>query len=336
MPSIFELDETLSKTHTFREYCLDEAEELVNQYELGKTIGLTNIKNGVNAFFKHDEQNLCGIATSHNNPAFVAGNIASILHKDLNLIETNYSQTKPVIAINQYKIAGLDNPFYISYLPQVGDEFQEARRELGNNNRQIHFLRQTWIDKQLIQRTATIDVYQSDFKNHLAAQNLNYVNGHDVAHSFDFKIDGNFKAADTKLDPIKAAEFDEQLTTIRKKALLLRKNGHKTAATAADQLYSSLSKGFDAVYFGTMQLEEFQDNCNQAIEEAHSELDKHRGWKDVYANIALFFCTLGLGFVAKGIYNVCNNKPFMFFTKTDSAQILDNYNESVASITPVV
>ena len=54
---------------------------------------------------KHDELQTSAIATYHNNPAFIAGNVAALLNKKLTLAETRHSKA-PTVAIDIYTIEG--------------------------------------------------------------------------------------------------------------------------------------------------------------------------------------------------------------------------------------
>ena len=73
-------------------------------------------------------------------------------------------------------------------------------------------------------------------------------------------------------------------------------------------------------------------DCLDAIKTAHKELDKHRGWTEILGNLAIFIFGFGFGFIAKGFYNMANDKPFLFFTKTSSAEMLDDTEKSVADV----
>jgi hypothetical protein len=337
MPSIFELDGTISITPTIAEYCIDKAKPTEDQYELGKKIGRINRKKSVEHFFIHNDYELCGIATLHNNPAFVAGYIAALLNKELTFIQTIYSKTTPDIAVNEYIVKGLDKPIFICFVPHIGKEYHAALNALRvDKNVQIDFLRKIWIENRLIQRTSVIDLYDNSFKVCEAAQKLLYVNIHKVSGFVSDFIIYNYVYYKIKSAHTNIEEFDNYLTKLFKKAQILESDGSIQASLAADTLYNTLSDQFDNLYYGTLPLEDFQQNCYEAIDTAHEELDIHRGWKELLGNIALFISTLGIGFLAKGIYNVCTNKPFLFFAKTDSAQTLDEGQECLDSMVPCI
>lgn len=94
---------------------------------------------GIEAVLKHNNNDeLTAIATYHNNPAYIAGYISRILGKELVFQETFYS-TQPTTAINVYQVAGIERPFLISYLPDLGDAFQTKMNQLAGKNNQINF-----------------------------------------------------------------------------------------------------------------------------------------------------------------------------------------------------
>ena len=354
---IFDFDETISIEHTFAGHQLNKSlGTQINQYEIGKQDSKKNIKKGIGSIFKHGDMNLTAIATFHNNPDYIAGYVATLLNKELRLVKTVFSPTAPIIAINHYTVEGIDKPFLLSYLPHNNaNEFSKTKAELKNKNKQIEFIRQTWFEEQLITRTTSIDLYEDDPKNYKAANQLHYVNGFQVEAaeepedqkdkvakakaeniSKNFTLIASYKAeSKNKIEPTQSASFERKLTLIRKKAQSLRNNGYEIAANAADELYTFLSKQFDALNFGRLELPEFKENCNQAIKQAHQELDKHRGWKEFLGNIAILILGLVVGLLAKGIINVANDMPFLFFAKTDSAQILDEATESLTTMTAV-
>ena len=185
MPAIFDFDQTLTIEHTFREHAIENDSSTPDQYALGRMYGKDNIKDGVDAVLKHDEQNLSSVATFHNNPGFVAGNISAILKKELTLVDTILktiatpgSSKKTEIAINVYKVEGIDKPFLISYLPHEGCKFESAMGILGNKNAQIEAIREFWLTKEFIKCTDNIDFYEDSLKNFNDAKSLGYINGY--------------------------------------------------------------------------------------------------------------------------------------------------------------
>jgi hypothetical protein len=116
--------------------------------------------------------------------------------------------------------------------------------------------------------------------------------------------------------------FNSQLAVLAKKAKQLRKDKQFTAADAAERLHQELTKKADA-YFANPTEEAystFKKHSKADIEQAHKELDKHRGCKRVLGNIGLAILGFGiLYFVAIAIHKN------LFFNKTDSSKKLDQF-----------
>jgi len=202
MPAIFDFDCTLTINHTFSEHAIQRDRPAHNQYTLGQAEGQKNIKHGVDAILNHNEQDLSAVATYHNNPEFVAGNISAILKKELTLVETIRkaivkagSSEKTEIAINVYKVEGIDKSFLISYLPHEDDEFRSAMRILENKNAQIDAIREFWLTNGFIQPTDNIDFYEDSLTNFDGAKSLDYINGYLVTVSTEHTVTASYKAA---------------------------------------------------------------------------------------------------------------------------------------------
>lgn len=79
----------------------------------------------------------------------------------------------------------------------------------------------------------------------------------------------------------------------------------------------------------------FKTRCESHINDAHKELDQHRGWTEFLVNLALGMATLGLGILFKGAINHAYNRHFLFVCKADSGKELDVYAESFNKTVPV-
>ncbi|CAM2819177.1 hypothetical protein [Legionella worsleiensis] len=126
----------------------------------------------------------------------------------------------------------------------------------------------------------------------------------------------------------KQTEFNNQLNIIRVKSEQLRKDGHLVAAKAATALYEKLTES-SKTYLANPTEQAYINFKNQAkndINEAHKELDKHRGWKRVLGNILLAILGFGILYLAA----LAMNKN-LFFNKTDSADKLDNLENYIDS-----
>lgn len=177
--TILDFDQTISIQHTFSEHCLDnhQNQSATDIYQLGKNHAIQNVKTGIEAVLKHnDDDELTAIATYHNNPTYIAGYVSRILGKELVFQETLYS-TQPTTAINVYKVAGIERPFLISYLPDLGSAFQTKMSQLAGKNNQINFLTQVLNNKgQIDTNNFIINFYDDTQKNHLNAKELSKVN----------------------------------------------------------------------------------------------------------------------------------------------------------------
>lgn len=106
------------------------------------------------------------------------------------------------------------------------------------------------------------------------------------------------------------------------------------AVYTAENLYKNLSASGDAYFTIPITKEsytQFKNDSSQAIKEARDVLDKHRGWSEFLANLAIGITTLGVGLLIKGVINVSLNQNFFFVHKTDSAKRLDLLQDVVNS-----
>lgn len=133
----------------------------------------------------------------------------------------------------------------------------------------------------------------------------------------------------------KMIRFYEQLEVIEKKAAELRAAGHLKAAEKAEKLHEQLYKGSVQYFNNRINDEQFGTLCHQAIKKARPELETHRGWKQVFGNLALAIIGLGIGYVAAGLINLAVTGHFLFFN-TDSANKLNEMEKVVNQIVPVV
>lgn len=215
MPAIFDFDCTLTKSHTFQSYAIEIKKNLSKEecYDEGQRAAMHNIKEGVQAVLMHDSQNLSAVATFHNNPEFVAGNISAILKKELTLVDTVRKKIKtahPIkteIAINVYKVEGVEKPFLISYIPFEGKDFSLAINILSHKNAQINAIRDYWVQNGSIKETDVIDFYEDTEKNYEAARALDYINGHLVSQSTSVhKVIASYKAVSMTSNPCSHSE----------------------------------------------------------------------------------------------------------------------------------
>jgi len=141
----------------------------------------------------------------------------------------------------------------------------------------------------------------------------------------------------SQLDPSQKS-FLVQLREIKTKEEKLRKNHHPKAADAALLLYKTVYK--EAYMFfnnhennDEKKFEEFKNKCSKAIETAHKELDKHRGWKQILGNLALAVIGLGVLYAGAVVVNKAVTGNYLFFNKTDSANKVDKLEAALRAVT---
>ncbi len=128
----------------------------------------------------------------------------------------------------------------------------------------------------------------------------------------------------------KQVPFNGQLKLILEKASQLRKDGHLTAADAADHLYKKLNTQAQN-YFSDPTEEAynaFKEQAKAEIKQAHIELDKHRGWKRVLGNVFLAIIGFGVLYLAAVLIN-----RNVFFNNTDSSEKLDELESNLSNNT---
>ncbi|KTD61320.1 effector protein B, substrate of the Dot/Icm secretion system [Legionella santicrucis] len=146
--------------------------------------------------------------------------------------------------------------------------------------------------------------------------------------------DEELSLCDIEFTP-RMVRFYEQLEIIEKKAAELRAAGHLKAAEKAEELHQRLYKGSVQYFNDRINDEQFGILCHQAIKKARPELETHRGWKQVFGNLALAIVGLGIGYVAAGLINLAVTGHFLFFN-TDSGNKLNDMEKVVNQTVPVV
>ncbi len=366
MPLIFDFDCTITKEHTFKKHCIEQARD-INQYELGKEIGPDIIAKGIEEKLLHNEQQFSAIATHHNNPEFIAGIVSLILGQKLTLKKQQVSTTSAQVALNIYQVENSNKPFLISYIPYK--EYSKTLSTLIGKNEQITLIRNTWIKAQLIDKNTKINFYDDDSNNVALACDLSYLNVRQVKVKYGiFTIAAMYASSKieptgdelTSEDSIKTTPeiehsddeseqnssnktanalsnpdsqlFQDYLSKIGKKANHLLQNGHTKAARAAEQLHESLTEHLVDLNSDKLSLEQFKRICHESIVEAHKELDKHRGWSELLGNVSAFILGLVIGGLVKGVLNTINKKSFFFVSNTNSAELLDETDKCIQSL----
>lgn len=213
--SFFDFDQTLTKRHTFAQFGLDDEpneETKAKSFKEGQEQARGNKKTGIAEHFFHDNNHLTAIATYHNNPDFIAGFISGLLDKEVTLLKTVLSETKPTTAINYYTIAGEEAPLLISYIPAY-KTFNETLSELQGKNEQITHLRKTLIEDKLIDEGNIINFYDDTKENFEKAKALPNINRFLVAkNNPSFEVIQEAKAVHQK-KPISANFFMQVMSS---------------------------------------------------------------------------------------------------------------------------
>jgi len=175
----FDFDETINKNHTCEQFCAAKCPSNI-AYSEGKKHAQTNTKNGMENFLKHDDEedgNTSAIVTFHDNPNFIAGYIAHILGKELQLVKCfNILNT----AINEYCINGIKKPFYISYIP---NDFPLE----DNKNLQLTALHEVLLENKWIKKDTLLSFYDDSSTNCNAAKELRFITSYLVKSTKKFK-----------------------------------------------------------------------------------------------------------------------------------------------------
>jgi hypothetical protein len=108
------------------------------------------------------------------------------------------------------------------------------------------------------------------------------------------------------------------------------------AWNAANTLHTELDKA-GTVYFNhptPRSYQTFENTCNKLIDDAHVELDKHRGWSELLVNLAIGILTVGAGLLVKGVINLAMNKSFFHVHQTKSSELLDDIKTDIHNAAP--
>lgn len=126
--------------------------------------------------------------------------------------------------------------------------------------------------------------------------------------------------------------FLSQLKEIRTKRYDLILKDHHSAASCAEQLYTTIKSGHKYLTDGTINIQSFKQLCTQAINTHRPELEKHRGWKQLLGNLALAVAGMGVLYCVAGLINKAATGRFLFF-KADSTKKIEQLERSIESMT---
>ena len=127
-----------------------------------------------------------------------------------------------------------------------------------------------------------------------------------------------------------APSFIELLKKIEEKTHQLEQEGYSGKTIIAKTLHTTLNTAFECYKVSPKSANDyslFDKVCTKAIEDAKLHLSEHRGWKEIFFNLAIGLATLGSAFVVNYLYTKGTHSFFKL--NTDSMNLMDK----VASIT---
>lgn len=160
-------------------------------------------------------------------------------------------------------------------------------------------------------------------------------------------IDQNFLTEEEKLDFVRTfkivndaalARFDSELLKLKLKAKELTDKAvvdpatYQGAAVAANQLYQRVSSEAD-IYMknqNPQSYKHFKEECKAAIDAARDILEEHRGYKNIFCNIAAAIAGLGIFYLLAATINYyqTSGKHFFFQFNTDSINRMECFQEA--------
>ncbi|WP_019216542.1 hypothetical protein [Legionella tunisiensis] len=120
--------------------------------------------------------------------------------------------------------------------------------------------------------------------------------------------------------------FRQSLDHIKTQTEALKVAGDTAAASVAKTLHFELTQAYDKFkeaklrmpYIGSRkELEQsyldFQKSCGSAATKAKTTLDNYWNWKTIFLNLGVAVMTLGVGYLALGLYNCKQGNSLMLF-----------------------
>ena len=119
-------------------------------------------------------------------------------------------------------------------------------------------------------------------------------------------------------------EFIQLINSISQKEKEFLEHGHTKAAAAAATLNQTLSVNLLKYYSlesNQKSYSDFKKSCTTALNIARPTLEKHRGWKDFFAQLALALVSLGLANCTLAMISKYKTGQYSFrLFNTDSVQ----------------
>ncbi|WP_133127603.1 hypothetical protein [Legionella nagasakiensis] len=148
-----------------------------------------------------------------------------------------------------------------------------------------------------------------------------------------------YRQANVVADPAEQ-KFMDQLLILHTKASELEHKAERDRATYelaahnARALHTDLSNAMAAYRqnknAATYQI--FKRTCDAAIKVARPELEKHRDYNYILANIGFAVLGMGMGYLAAGLINLAVNGRFLFFSETNSISKVNELEKHLDAI----
>jgi hypothetical protein len=121
-------------------------------------------------------------------------------------------------------------------------------------------------------------------------------------------------------------QIGRQLNELENKAKDLCDRQHTPASSKASTIVNVL-RGLNRDCFIEKKIDynTYKEKSLKLIHQERPELDKHRGYQQILANLLIFIVTLGTAQLVNKAYN----GNFLFFNSTDSAKKLDNLSQAI-------
>ena len=230
--SVLDFDLTLTKEHTYRKSRLDvmqqEGQTAEERIEIGRQAAdnnlKDNLKNTSNPLLSLEGDNVFAIATYHNNPDYIAGYYEAISGKTVTPIpdSVKYSEDGKV-ALRQYQVQGIDKPFTVSYIPALGQDYQNIIANLDGKNEQMNLIQQTFESSALMNHDDPMHLYDDSRPNIEAANTrvntvAHQIDDHDPAFYQPEVIEQEVTPDEPKTDipitePVQATVVSEEIKT---------------------------------------------------------------------------------------------------------------------------
>lgn len=125
-------------------------------------------------------------------------------------------------------------------------------------------------------------------------------------------------------------KLDLLLKKIEKKASKLQEEGYSDKALVANVLYEKLTTAFKLYKSSSLSQNDyskFKSSCDKAIDAAKPYLKDHRGWKNIFINLAIGIASLGAAFLFNYIHT--KGSSVFFKTNTDSMNTMNQIDNKI-------